>query len=115
MDGLTLLDEARAAGLSVQAVDGRLLIRGPRRAESVVRRLIACKALVMQALTADDLPSVGPDDLPPDWREWFGERLAIMAEQCDGPAPDHLRVIALADTLDAMRRAGEYPVPHRQF
>jgi hypothetical protein len=60
-------------------------------------------------------PPVGPDDLPPDWRDWFGERLAIMAEQCDGPAPDHLRVIALADTLDAMRRAGEWPIPHRRF
>jgi hypothetical protein len=61
------------------------------------------------------LPEIGPDDLPPDWRDWFGERLAIMAEQCNGPAPEHLRVIALTDTLDAMRRAGEWPMGERRF
>jgi hypothetical protein len=60
-------------------------------------------------------PTTNPDDLPPDWRDWFGERLAIMAELCDGPAPGHFRVIALADTLAAMRRAGEWPARHRRF
>ncbi len=34
MDGLTLLTEARAAGLAVNALGGRLVVRGPRRAES---------------------------------------------------------------------------------
>jgi hypothetical protein len=66
----------------------------------------------------DDPPStatINPDDLPPDWRDWFLERLAIMAEQYDGPASSHFRVIDLADTLDAMRRAGEWPTPGRRF
>jgi hypothetical protein len=95
-----------------------LHIRGPRRAEPVVRRLIACKAQVVQALATDKPQSpspIGPDDLPLDWQEWFLERLAIMAEQCDGPAPEHFRIIALADTLDTMRRAGEWPHPGRRF
>ena len=52
MDGLTLLREARAAGLEVQAREGRLVIRGPRRPEPIVRRLLAHKALVLDALSA---------------------------------------------------------------
>ena len=51
MDGMTLLREARSAGLSVWAEGDRLVIRGPRRAEPVVRVLIAHKPDVMTALS----------------------------------------------------------------
>jgi hypothetical protein len=118
MDGLTLLQEARVAGLTVTADGGRLHIRDPRRAEPVARGLIACKAQVMRTLVADKPPpasSIDLGDLPLDWREWFLERLAIMAEQCDVPTPSNFRVIALADTLAAMRRAGAWPTKHRRF
>jgi len=54
MVGLRLLDEARAAGLSVTADGERLVIRGPKRAASVARRLIAGKSDVMAALAARD-------------------------------------------------------------
>ena len=50
MDGLTLLAEARAAGLSVEAQGARMVIRGPKRAEPVARRLIEHKLEVMFAL-----------------------------------------------------------------
>lgn len=50
MDGLTLLRDARAAGLSVRAEGERLVIRGPRRAEPVVHVLIAHKRDIMAAL-----------------------------------------------------------------
>jgi hypothetical protein len=40
MDGLTLLHRARDAGLTVAAADGKLVIRGPRRAEPVALMLL---------------------------------------------------------------------------
>jgi hypothetical protein len=53
MDGVTLLREARAAGLSVAAEGDKLVIRGPRRAEPVARLLLAHKPDVLAALAAD--------------------------------------------------------------
>jgi hypothetical protein len=61
-----------------------------------------------------DRPDINPDDLPPDWREWYEERLSIMGEG-GGPLPRHLKIMAMADTLEAMRRAGEWPIRHRRF
>lgn len=45
-----LLDEALAAGLTVEAHEGRLIVRGPRRAGDVAQRLLACKAEILAAL-----------------------------------------------------------------
>src|ERR1700691_4854194 len=50
MDGLTLLRRARDAGLRVEAAGDKLLIRGPKRAEPVVKLLAQHKAEVMAAL-----------------------------------------------------------------
>ena len=50
MDGMTLLAEARAAGLIVLSDGDRLVIRGLRSAEAIARRLLAHKADVMKAL-----------------------------------------------------------------
>lgn len=62
MDGLTLLHEAQAAGLSVSADDGRLVIRGPTRCEAVAKRLLAHKADVLAALAqADAVLIFSPD------------------------------------------------------
>jgi hypothetical protein len=75
MDGMTLLREARSAGLSVWADGDRLVIRGPRRAEPVVRVLIAHKPEVMTALS-----------LPPhteaawnigQWSQLYREKLQV--------------------------------------
>jgi membrane-associated PAP2 superfamily phosphatase len=54
MDGVTLLSEGRAAGLTIMADGGRLVIRGPRSADAVARRLLAHKAVVLATLAADD-------------------------------------------------------------
>jgi hypothetical protein len=51
------------------------------------------------------IPSIGPDDLPPDWRCMWEERAAIM-EYDGGLLKEHAEAAALADTLDVMRRAG---------
>ena len=54
MDGVALLRRARADGLAVAAeASGKLVIRGPRRAEATVRLLLAHKPAVIAALTAD--------------------------------------------------------------
>jgi hypothetical protein len=50
MEGLTLLREARAAGLSLSRDGDELVIRGPRRAEPVARLLLSRKVEVIQAL-----------------------------------------------------------------
>jgi hypothetical protein len=51
MDGLDLLAEARGAGLIVLAGGDRLIIRGPKSADAMARRLLAHKAVVLAALT----------------------------------------------------------------
>ena len=48
-----------------------------------------------------------PDDLSADWRIWFEERAAIR-EYDGGQARQHAEAEALQETLNAMRRAGEF-------
>ncbi len=50
MDGLSLLADAAAAGLVVTAAGDKLLIRGPRSADALARRLIEHKVAVLAAL-----------------------------------------------------------------
>jgi hypothetical protein len=50
VDGLSLLREAQAAGLSVVADGAQLRVRGPRSAGELARRLLAHKAAVLAAL-----------------------------------------------------------------
>jgi hypothetical protein len=54
MVGVTLLQEARSAGLAVVANGDRLVIRGPRSAAAIASRLLALKPDVMLALTLSD-------------------------------------------------------------
>jgi hypothetical protein len=53
MDVLTLLRRANNAGLRVEAAGDKLLIRGPKQAEPVVRLLAEHKAEVLAALACD--------------------------------------------------------------
>ena len=50
MDALRLLDEARAARLAVALAGDKLIVRGPRAAEPIVRMLAAHKPALMAAL-----------------------------------------------------------------
>ena len=56
MDGgaVSALAEARAAGLEVRAEPGRLVVRGPRRAEPLAHRLLERTAEVLELLAAED-------------------------------------------------------------
>jgi hypothetical protein len=101
---LTLLNEARAACLHVQARRGRLVIRGPRHAESVARRLLANKAVVLNALECA-ATGVKPDQLPADWHFLWDERAAIM--EYDGGLPrEHAEAEGLKYIIAEMRQAG---------
>jgi hypothetical protein len=50
MDALRLLDAARAAGLAVALAGDKLIVRGPREAEPVVRLLAAHKPALLAIL-----------------------------------------------------------------
>ena len=66
MDGLTLLADARFAGLTVTADGDRLVIRGPASADAEARLLLANKGAVLAALAAeaeaDARGELRPDD-----------------------------------------------------
>jgi hypothetical protein len=68
MDALTLLHRAQEAGLRIEPMGDRLLVRGPKRAEAVVKLLAEHKAEVLAALS----PSIG---------SWWRERFAAKAVQ----------------------------------
>jgi hypothetical protein len=70
MDGLTLLRQARAAGLAVRAKGDTLVIHGPRRAEPVARLLIDRKPDVMAALARGAAIEPGR---AADWRGDFAK------------------------------------------
>ena len=53
MDALSLLARAHKAGLAVAIAGDKLVVRGPQRAEPVVRLLAVHKPAVMAALVAD--------------------------------------------------------------
>ncbi len=53
MDGLTLLAEARDAGLQVTVSGDQLVVRGPARLAAMARRLLAGKPAIVDALTAE--------------------------------------------------------------
>ncbi|MDP9355351.1 MAG: hypothetical protein M3Q71_05270 [Chloroflexota bacterium] len=62
MDGLALLTEARAAGLVVREEGGRLVVEGPKWAETLAIRLVAAKEAVLAALG-----EAGPDETIDVW------------------------------------------------
>jgi hypothetical protein len=105
MDCLSLLEQARSAGLTVIVQDDKLVIRGPRRVRALAEQLLAHKDEVMNALAMESLT---PADLPADWHFLWDERAAIMEH--DGHLPrERAEALALADVLRQMRRAGQWP------
>jgi hypothetical protein len=54
MDGLTMLREARAAGLEIKVDAGRLVVRGPRSAAPLAEQLLAMKQEVIALLGRQD-------------------------------------------------------------
>jgi hypothetical protein len=77
MVGLTLLDQAKSAGLTVLREGDRLIVRGPKRLASLAQGVLAHKEQVLAALEgADALAEVSrPFE---DHHEAWEERAAIM-------------------------------------
>ena len=105
MDGLALLLHAEHAGLKVWAEGDKLQIRGPRRAEPMVRQLIEHKPEVMAALAAgsanpdiereaimvEGAPSPSDSGIQsPDWRALYRDR--CTAFRCHHPEGDARRL-----------------------
>lgn len=80
MDGVKLMDKARAAGLKVWAEGDKLVIRGPRIAELVAKEILAHKSELLPLLLASQ-PSANPDDfswlLGMSLAEFAGQRLSV--------------------------------------
>lgn len=106
MDSLTLLAEARRAGLTVRADGERLTVSGPRRCESLAKLLLEHKPAVMAALKFD---------MPDGWtaESWI-RRLRYMSEICIHPTrADELRKWADGLALAAGIESEEQNGPHR--
>jgi len=76
MDGVTLLHQAQAAGLHVEAVGGQLKIRGPKLAAPVVKLLAKHKTAVLAALVSAS-----------DADEWRRRYTALTFEWSIGQRP----------------------------
>ena len=99
MDGMTLLAEAQEAGLTVLADGDRLVVRGPKSAEKLARRLLQNKAQVMAAL--NDAPAGGgpepaagrPDATPgvvdKEMTTVAGEEMTTVASEMGTPPTDN--------------------------
>lgn len=102
MDGMTLLQEARAAGLTVTRDGDRVRIEGPRAKNALARRLLERKSVIMHALRVDLLSA--------EWRAEYEERAAIR--EYEGLQE---RTIAEAAALgDVLLRMEEQAVTERE-
>jgi hypothetical protein len=102
MDSLTLLEQARSAGLTVIVRNDKLVVRGPRQFSALAEQLLSHKTEVLNALA---LESFRPADLPAQWHFLWDERAAIM-EYDGGMHRERAEFLALKDILGQMQRAG---------
>jgi pimeloyl-ACP methyl ester carboxylesterase len=98
MDGLSLLVEARKAGLSVHIEGDKLVVRGPKVAAPIAQRLLANKAQVMAALSAGPAPC-SVCGCAFGWRTSSGRVACCVCE----PPPDRVLRLILVDYPDSPR------------
>jgi hypothetical protein len=108
MDGLTLLQEALAAGLEVWREDGRLVVRGPARLEPLAKSLLAHKATILPILawdeaTADSLPRATLARVAMAYRAAYRERFLADSRWLEVEA--RIEAAALARDMPAFLRA----------
>ena len=87
MVGVTLLAEARAAGLEVRAESERLIVRGPSSAEALARRLLDNKPTVFVELEAEQAWATVEAIATEGRRRWMR---AEQLEQSDDPGDQFL-------------------------
>ena len=80
MDGVELLESARAAGLEVHLDGDRLVIRGPKTAEPIARQLLRTKTVVLEAIQGR------PDQGPCGWcrrrQRWISTHGVVVCGWC---------------------------------
>ena len=104
MGGMTLLDEAHAAGLAVIIDGDKLVVRGPRRAEPIARELLANKREVMAVLaTAEALPRGRTTEDARAWRDLYEERAALRQYEAGYPR-DVAEGLAFGEVVEAWCR-----------
>ena len=116
MDGLTLLRRAQEAGLAVQAEGDKLLIRGPKRAESVARLLIEYKPAVLAALSPrEGRDATVPDENGAEGALWRDRRAARLVHWFRGRHPwQEAERLAFGELILAWhRRHGDRSDPDR--
>jgi hypothetical protein len=77
MDCLSLLVEARAAGLTLTVEGERLTLRGPKAAESLARHLLARKDEIL-ALGERYEERAAILEFEGGWPRFYAERLAML-------------------------------------
>lgn len=107
MDRMTLLGEAYAAGLTVIANGDKLVVRGPRRAEPIARKLLAHKSEVMAVLASALSPAITTEAA--NWIEMFSERAALRQFQA-GYRRDVAEHLAFAECIEAW--CWQHPLLH---
>ena len=112
MDVVALLRRAQEVGLRVEPIGDKLLVRGPKRAEGVVKLLAAHKAKVLAALSPssseasrwrdrftakavqwflgdrelEEAQRLAWGDLENEWHQLHGQRcLSLQCAGCDAP------------------------------
>jgi hypothetical protein len=95
--GCDLLAEARAAGLTVRSEGDRIIVRGPRQAEALMRRVLDRKADVLAALASPAPTTTSTAD------DWDDARAAQVVAAVHARIDRALQVGGEADT-DARRK-----------
>jgi hypothetical protein len=94
MDGLKLLQEAKAAGLAVSVDGDKLVIRGPRKAEAIAKLLLEHKPAVIEALQQASRQHDQADAAPCLWcrraSRWLSVYRVEVCGECHPPAPGAL-------------------------
>jgi hypothetical protein len=97
MDGLTLLQRAREAGLRLEAADTSLKISGPRNADPLVRLLAEHKTQVLDALRkVQEVPETEGGATKPDGGP-YASTLAALRANCPAYVPEDRWHQAIAD------------------
>jgi hypothetical protein len=106
MDGLTLLRRAHHAGLAVVAEGDKLVIRGPKRAEPVVRLLIEHKPDVLAALAATEQGSQ-------QWRDRYAVRISHWFSRGHWPRQE-AEALAYAELMNEWHTCNGLRCPQSQ-
>jgi hypothetical protein len=101
MEGIDLLTQAKAAGLTVEAHGSELVIKGPKRAKSVAMKLIERKAAVLAALDATMAKSITTRNQTPREKVVQGKPASRRAVELQGTK---YKTITIGDKTYALQQ-----------